>query len=61
MSFAQVDGDKLSSAAQGMLGDLATELRTTLKKEEPAPTSNGGTIEVDVVESRSRAGGVPGE
>jgi uncharacterized membrane protein YqiK len=61
MSFAQVDGDKLSAAAQGVLGELATELRTTLKKEEPAPASNGGVLEVDVVEPRSRAGGVPGE
>jgi uncharacterized membrane protein YqiK len=61
LSFAQMDGDKLSAAAQSALGDLATELRTTLKKEEPAPTSNGGVLDVEVVEPRKRAGGVPGE
>jgi uncharacterized membrane protein YqiK len=60
MTFAQMDGDKLSASAQTALGELTTELRAVLKKEEPAPTSNGGRIDVDLVEAR-RPGGPAGE
>jgi flotillin len=60
MSFAQMDGDRLSASAQSALGELTAELRAVLKKEELAPTSNGGRIDVDLVESR-RPGGPAGE
>ncbi len=76
MSFAQMDGDKLSASAQSALGELVTELKAVIKKEEPVPASNGGAIDpqgesagvlparrpidVAVVEPR-RAGGLAGE
>ena len=52
MSFAKVDGDKLSERAQGVLNELSGDLGKILKKEE---ANGAATGEIEVVV------GTPGE
>ena len=46
MSFAKVDGDKLSEKAQGALSELSGELGSILKKEEDKNGGPAGEIKV---------------
>jgi hypothetical protein len=63
MSFAQTDGGKLTASVQSALGELTAELKAVLKKEERAPASNGGAIDVrneDILQER-QPGALAGE
>jgi uncharacterized membrane protein YqiK len=59
MSFAKVDGDKLSEKAQGALSELSGELGAILKKEEE---KNGGSAsDIKVVHQPRHEAGHAGE